>query len=145
MHCNAGCWIYVIVSVLLIGVHFWMMIGPLHRWAEANFSLLFLTIYSLSSFALSMMYILKVPAFFLMPRWIRQMTWVFEMVYSIYFFCAGIITMINMLKGKAFEDTNMEIILTYLMVLGSPAFIWASFVTVIEGMSGDLSSEEAKK
>ena len=73
------------------------------------------------------------------------MTWVFEMVYSIYFFCAGIITMINMLKGKAFEDTNMEIILTYLMVLGSPAFIWASFVTVIEGMSGDLSSEEAKK
>ena len=145
MHCNTWCWIYIIFGGLLSGFHLWMMIGPLHRWAEANFSLLLLTVFSLGSFALSLMYIMKVPGFFLMPKWVRSSTWVMELVYSIYYFCAGVITVVNMLKGSAFEETNVEIILAYLMVLGFPAFVWSGFVTVIEGVSGDLSSEEAKK
>ena len=43
------------------------------------------------------------------------------------------------------EDTNIEIVLAYLMVLGSPAAVWGTFITVIEGISGDLSSDEAKE
>merc|ERR1719266_1893149 len=31
------------------------------------------------------------------------------------------------------------------MVLGSPAAVWGTFITVIEGISGDLSSDEAKE
>jgi len=145
MHCNTWCWIYIIFGGLLTGFHLWMMIGPLHRWAEANFSLLLLTIWSLGSFALSLMYIMKVPGFFMMPKWVRRSTWVMEMVYSIYYFCTLVITIINMLKGDAFEETNIEIILAYLLILGFPAAWWGGFVTIIEGVSGDLSSEQAKK
>ena len=143
--CGAWCWIYIVLSSLFVGFHFWMMIGPLHGWAKGNFSLISLTVWSLGSFALSMMYVLKVKKFFLMPRWVRLSTWVFEMLYAVYYFCAAVVTTVSWVRGKAMEDTNIEIVLAYLMVLGSPAAVWSTFVTVVEGVSGDLSSEEARE
>ena len=143
--CGAWCWIYIVLSSFLAGFHVWMMIGPLHAWAKGNFSLISLSVWSLGSFALSMMYVLKVKSFFLMPRWIRIFTWVLEMIYSLYFFCAAVVTTVSWVKGKAMEDTNIEIVLAYLMVLGSPAAVWGTVITFIEGLSGDMSSEEAKE
>ena len=80
-----------------------------------------------------------------MPRWVRLTAWASEMLYAAYYLCAAVVTTVSWVKGKAMEDTNIEIVLAYLMVLGSPAAVWGTFITVIEGISGDLSSDEAKE
>ena len=73
------------------------------------------------------------------------MVWAFALIYALYWTCATIVTLINLFQGEAFENTNLEIILTYLLVLGAPAFIWDSVTVFYEGISGELSSDEAKR
>ena len=67
------------------------------------------------------------------------------MVYSIYFLCAFIINTATLFTGNTPWDANEEIILTYLMVLGLPAGFWGMYITVVEALSGDMSSEAARK
>ena len=70
-NCNWGCVVYLVASLGLFVAHFWLMIGPLHNWAKANFSLISLTIWSIFSFSISLLYLIKSHAWFLGPRWLR--------------------------------------------------------------------------
>ena len=124
--------------------HFWMMIGPLHNWAEANLLLLSLTLWSFFSFAISIMYIAKVTAWFRLPKWVRITNFAFHLIYAVTYTTQVVEVVIKVFTGDII-DTNVEVVTSYMMLLGAPAGIWGSFVTVMEALSGDLSSDAARK
>ena len=127
------------------GGHVWMMISQLHNWADGNFHLINLTIWTFFQFSIVTLYVAKIGAWFRAPKWIRIMTWVFSLCYSLLYFTAILEVIIKLFKGDKPIDTHIEIITSYLMALGGPAFVFSSMITIIEATNGDLNSEEAKR
>jgi len=139
--CKWGCWVYLIISGIFVVGHLYMMLGPLHAWAEANFSLLSLTLWSFFSLAISLLYVMKVQAWFMLDRWVRRLVFAFMMTYTCYYFAAVVDFIVNLFRGVTPSETTAGIVLAYLMVLGFPAATWSTYVTFDEALSGDLMSD----
>ena len=143
--CNWVCVLFFIFSSGLSVGHIWIMITQLHNWANGNFHLINLTIWTFFEFTIGTMYVAKIEKWFRAAKWIRIMTWVFSLCYSLLYFTAIIEVIIKVFKGNQPIDTHIEIITSYLMVLGFPAFFYSSIITIVEATNGDMNSEEAKR
>ena len=91
------------------------------------------------------MYVAKIEKWFRAAKWIRVLTWAFSLCYTLLYFTAIIEVIIKVFKGNKPIDTHIEIITSYLMVLGFPAFFYSSIITIVEATNGDMNSEEAKR
>jgi len=132
--CNALCLSYVIFDLVLLVGHWWMMVVPLHNWAEGSLLLIWMT-FSTTYFTWESIGLMTgEPAWMMAPKPIRYIGFVCAL-FSVSVFIgqfAGLA--VGYFKGRKLGETFTQMVSLYFFVVHFTDFVPSMYIFLFEGL-----------
>lgn len=103
--CNTLCVTYTLFDLAILAGHYWMMIVPLHAWAEGSLLLIFMTLSTTWTTMESIGLMTGEPSWMMAPKGIRYMGFL-SSLFSVCSFVGQFVGLaVNYFRGRKLYET----------------------------------------